>query len=185
MNDSELMALKTDVQYLKDRSQILDCIAKHARGHDRHDCQLLTEAYHIDGVDEHGFANNPGPEYAQWANKIHAAGSLSHTHNISTHTCDIDGDTAHCESYVMVILLNPDGNSARLISGRYVDRLEKREGGWKIALRRTTVDVILAGDASILNAPIFHDQGYTKGVRDKTDISYQRPLDLGQTPERW
>jgi hypothetical protein len=56
---------------------------------------------------------------------------------------------------------------------------------WKIALRRTTVDVLLSGDASILKAPLFIQQGYTKGTRDKQDISYQRPLSLDQAPERW
>ncbi|WP_317930231.1 nuclear transport factor 2 family protein [Halioxenophilus sp. WMMB6] len=185
MTPEELAQLKQDVDYLKDRTAILDCISQHARGHDRHDVALLSAAYHSDGIDEHGFAINPGPEYAEWANKIHAAGSLLHTHNITTHTCEINGNEAHAESYVLVFLLNNDGASARVISGRYIDRLEKRDGQWKIALRRTTVDVLLAGDASILKAPIFHDQGYSKGMRDKRDISYQRPLTLDKTPERW
>lgn len=185
MSDTTLEQLRQDVRYLMDRSAILDCIASHARGHDRHDIELLTRAYHEDGIDEHGYAINPGPEYARWANKVHAKGSLLHTHNITTHTCEIDGDVAHCESYVLVILLNNDGVSARLISGRYIDRLERRKGEWKIALRRSTVDVLLSGDASILNMPFFHDQGYTKGLRDKRDVSYQRPLSLDETPERW
>ncbi|GAB3102277.1 nuclear transport factor 2 family protein [Aestuariicella hydrocarbonica] len=180
-----LEQLIKDVEYLKDRSAILDCIARHARAHDRFDVDMLTHAYHEDGVDEHGYAINPGPQYAEWANAIHAAGAELHTHNITTHTCDIDGDIAHCESYVIVALLNKDGASARMISGRYIDRLEKREGQWKIALRRSTVDLLISGDAKILNSPIFKDQGYTKGLRDKRDVSYQRPLDLNHTPERW
>ncbi len=185
MTDADLDQLKKDVQYLKDRADILDCISMHARGHDRHDVELLTSAYHEDGVDEHGYAINPAKDYAEWANKAHSAGSLLHTHNITTHTCEINGNEAHCESYVLVVLLNNDGESARMISGRYVDRLEKRDGQWQIALRRTTVDVLLSGDASILNAPMFRDQGYTMGMRDKTDISYQRPLTLEETPQRW
>jgi hypothetical protein len=180
-----LEKLQEDVQYLMDRTAILDCISRHARGHDRHDVDLMTSAYHNDGTDEHGYAINPGPEYAQWANAAHTAGSLLHTHNITTHTCEIEGNTAYCESYVLVVLLNNDGSTARIISGRYIDQLERREGEWKILLRRTTVDALLSGDASILNAPVFREQGYTKGTRDKRDISYQRPLDLKETPERW
>ena len=178
-------SIENKVQYLFDRAQILDCIASHARGHDRHDIDIVTQAYHVDGIDEHGYAINRGTEYAAWANAAHAAGSCLHTHNLTTHNCEIDGDTAHCETYVLVCLLNNDGMSARLISGRYIDRLERREGVWKIALRRTTVDVILSGDATILQTPIFKDQGYTKGMRDKRDISYQRPLSLNETPARW
>jgi hypothetical protein len=177
--------LQQDVAYLMDRSAILDCISSHARGHDRHDVALMTAAYHTDGTDEHGYAINAGPEYAKWANAAHAAGSLLHTHNITTHTCEINGETAYCESYVLVVLLNRDGATARMISGRYIDQLERRGGDWKIKLRRTTVDVLLSGDASILNTPIFKQQGYTRGARDISDISYQRPLDLEQTPERW
>jgi len=180
-----LEKLARDVQHLMDRQAILDVIMKHARGHDRHDVELLTSTYHEDGIDEHGHAINPGPEYAVWANAIHAAGSVLHTHNITTHLCEIEGDIAHCESYVIVGLLNNDEKSARLISGRYIDRLEKRNGAWKIALRRSTVDLLIAGDASILKAPLFIQQGYTKGLRDKRDVSYQRPLNLDVTPQRW
>lgn len=48
------------------------------------------------------------------------------------------------------------------------------------------MDVLIAGDASILKAPGFHDQGYVKGMRDRRDVSYQRPLTLEETPaDRW
>lgn len=180
-----LEKLARDVQYLMDRQAILDVIARHARGHDRHDVDLLTSAYHEDGIDEHGHAINPGPKYAQWANAIHSAGAVLHSHNITTHLCEIDGDVAHCESYVIVALLNKDETSARMISGRYIDCLERRNGEWKIALRRSTVDVLISGDASILKAPMFRQQGYTKGLCDPRDVSYQRPLSLDVTPERW
>jgi hypothetical protein len=183
--ENDLEQLRRDVQYLKDRQAILDCIGRHARGHDRHDVELLTSAYHPDGIDEHGHAINPASKYAQWANAIHAAGSRLHTHNITTHTCEIDGDIANCESYVIVSLLDNNETTARMISGRYIDRLERRDGEWKIALRRSTVDVVLAGDASILKHPAFTAQGYTKGLRNKRDVSYQRPLSLDETPERW
>ena len=180
-----LEQLVKDVEYLKDRTAILDCICQHARAHDRFDVKMLTSTYHEDGIDEHGYAINPGPQYAKWANAIHSAGAELHTHNITTHTCQIDGNVAHCESYVMVALLNKDGESARIISGRYIDRLEKRDGHWKISLRRTTVDLLMAGDAKILKAPIFKDQGFAKGSRDSSDISYQNPLTLDETPQRW
>ncbi len=186
MAEIDLQRLAQDVQFLKDRLAINDCVHNHARGHDRFDIDLLTAAYHPDGIDEHGGAAiNRGPEYAEWANAIHADGSQLHLHNITTHTCDIDGEVAHAESYVIVGLLNPDGKSVRLINGRYIDRLEKRDGEWKIALRRCTVDLLIAGDASILEMPQFKAGGYIKGVRDDTDVSYQRPLSLDQPVTRW
>lgn len=185
MDQGTLRQLAEDVEYLKNRQRISDCIHTHARGHDRFDISLLSAAYHSDGVDEHGAAVNSGPEYAEWANRVHSAGSQLCLHNITTHTCDIDGSVAHAESYVLVGLLNPDGMSARLINGRYVDRLEKRGDEWRIALRRCTVDLIIAGDASMLNLPQFKKGGYIKGERDRSDVSYQRPLQIDKPARRW
>ena len=110
--ETELAELRRDVRYLKDRVAVLDCIATHARGCDRHDATVLTSAYHDDSTDEHGTANILGPEYAAWANAAHAATSDTHLHNITTHTCEIDGDEAHAESYVLVTLLANDGKTA-------------------------------------------------------------------------
>jgi hypothetical protein len=186
VNDDELAQLQRDVQYLKDRTEILDCIARHARGHDRHDVELLTSCYHDDGVDEHGRAVNAGPQYAAWANAQHAASSLSHLHNVTTHLCDIEGDVASCESYVMVVLVSPDAKVTTVMNGRYLDRLEKRDGAWRIAVRRSTVDAVISADASMLHHPFFKEQGYPKGTRDRDDISYQRPISLeGPEPTRW
>jgi hypothetical protein len=186
VNDDDLEQLRGEIRYLMDRTAVLDCISAHSRGHDRHDAELITDAYHPDGVDEHGNAVNAGPEYAAWINPVHAAGSQTHTHNITTHTCEIDGDTAHCESYVLVCLLNHDGVTARVISGRYLDRLEKREGEWKIAVRRSTVELMFTADASSLQTQLFKEQGYPRGTRDRRDLSYLRPLTLeAGRPEGW
>lgn len=183
---TELEALQRDVQYLMDRTAIADCIARHARGCDRHDEELLASAYHVDGVDEHGATRNLGPEYAAFINASHAATSQAHTHNITTHSCEIDGDTAHAESYVLVALLSVDGGNATFMSGRYLDRLEKRDGSWRIAARRSLVDLVLHGSAALLQLPAFRAQGYPKGTRDTSDSSYQRPLDLDiPPPARW
>jgi hypothetical protein len=181
----ELAVLRSEVRYLRDRTDILDCIARHARGCDRHDVSLITSAYHPDGVDEHGHARNAGTDYGDWANAAHAATSAVHTHNVTTHTCDIDGDTAHCESYVIVVLLATDGRTAQFISGRYVDRLERRDSRWRIALRRSTIEVMFTADASVLQSGFFRRQGYLKGTRDGDDLSYARPLGLEDASARW
>ncbi|MEU9348002.1 nuclear transport factor 2 family protein [Streptomyces sp. NPDC048278] len=178
--------LEREVRYLTDRQEILDCIARHARGHDRFDTDLLTAAYHEDGLDEHGSAVHPAGTYAQWANAVHSRAAELHTHNITTHLCEIDGDTAHCESYVLVGLLHRDGTTAQLMSGRYLDRMERRDGTWRIAVRRCTVELVLTADASLLRTPFFKEQGFVKGTRDKDDMSYRRPLELDDASvPRW
>ena len=184
--ETELTAVRRDVAYLMDRTAIMDCIAGHARGCDRHDVDLITAAYHCDGIDEHGNVTNLGAAYGDWANRTHAATSQVHTHNITTHSCEIEGDTAHAESYVIVVLLSLDGRTAQFISGRYVDRLERRDGQWRIAVRRSTVEVMFLADASVLQSSFFKDTGYPVGTRDRTDLSYQRPLSIDTlAPKRW
>jgi SnoaL-like domain len=183
---TELDTLRRDVEYLMDRTAIADCIARHARGCDRHDVDLISAAYHPDGIDEHGNVTNLGTEYGAWANQVHAATSQVHTHNITTHTVDIDGDDAHAESYVIVVLLSLDGSTAQVISGRYVDRLERRDSQWRIAIRRSTVEVMFLADASALQSSFFKDAGYPVGTRDRSDLSYQRPLTLDTpAPRHW
>jgi hypothetical protein len=186
MSAEEFQELQRKIDYLMDRQAILNCIASHARGHDRHDAPLITATYHDDGLDEHGKAINTGPAYAEWINPVHAAGSQNHLHNVTTHTVDVDGNTAHAESYVLVTLFNNDGTTARFINGRYIDRLEKRDGVWRIAVRRSTVEVMITADATGLQHPLFKEQGYSRGTRDTRDLSYVRPLQIDTpAPELW
>ena len=183
MNDDALEQLRRDVQYISDRLDILDCVNNQSRGHDRHDVELMTSVYHDDGVDEHGAAVNAGPEYGEWANHQHSAAFADHLHHITTHTCEIDGDVAHCESYVIGALVSRHGASTTLAGGRYLDRLERRDGDWKIALRRCTIEWAMPG-ASILESGAF--AGFLKGSWDMSDPSYARPLELHREPDdRW
>ncbi|ABW12702.1 conserved hypothetical protein [Parafrankia sp. EAN1pec] len=182
--EDELKELRREVQYVKDRVAILDCIMAQSRGHDRHDLELMRSVYHEDGVDEHGPVVKLGPEYGDYANKAHASVFVDHLHNITTHTCEIDGDEAHCESYVIGAMRARDGKSVHLFGGRYLDRVERRDGVWRIALRRCTLEWTMAGDTSLLTSGAF--AGFVKGTWDKSDPSYARPQDLEKTPvERW
>jgi SnoaL-like domain len=183
MIDDELQQLRNDVRYLKDRADILDCVARIARGHDRHDIELITTCFHDDAFDEHGGTVNAGPDYAQWANEQHDTVFLDHLHNITTHTCEIDGDVAHCESYVVGAMRLRDHKTVSLLGGRYLDRLERRDGAWRIAVRRCTIEWTLAGDTSIISSGAF--AGFIQGSQNSDDPSYSRPLTLDTEADRW
>jgi hypothetical protein len=185
MTPDEERRLLADVQYLKDRQAILDVIHQQSRGCDRHDDELVADAFHSDGWDEHGAQVTPGKQYGQWANETHTKGSQINMHHITTHTCDIDGDVAHAESYVIGLMLNHDGITARLLAGRYLDRLEKRQGEWKLAVRRSTAEVCFSGDATLMKLAAFTDRRFPKGSRDRTDLSYARPLQIDTQAEVW
>lgn len=188
MREERLAQLERQLQQLTDRQAVLDCIARNARGCDRHDSDLLSSSYATKSLDDHGLAHMiPGKQYHAWANEVHKAGSIHNLHNITTHTCEIDGDTAHAESYVIGLFLSADGKTARLLSGRYVDKLVREDGEWRIALRRSTVEVGMTGDAAFLNTSYFREMGFLHGLRDSRDVSYQRPLAVDDVPEdhRW
>lgn len=87
---------------------------------------------------------------------------------------------------MIVVLLGRDHRTAQFISGRYIDRLERRNGEWRIVLRRSTVEVMFLADASVLESSFFKEKGYIRGTRDTADLSYERPLTLESVPpERW
>lgn len=183
MTDDELEQLRADVRFVKDRIEILDCVMNQSRGHDRHDVELMTSVYHDDGIDEHGPNVLAGPEYGEWANRSHEQVFVDHLHNITTHTCEIDGDVAHAESYVIGTMRIADGRTTSLMGGRYLDRLERRDGTWRIALRRCTIEWSLNGDGSMTGSGAF--AGFIKGVWSTDDPSYARPLEMDTPVERW
>lgn len=182
--NDRLAELERKIQYLTDRQAILDCITNNSRGNDRFDAELVASSYHTDGVHEIGRNVIPGQKYGEHANHAHKAMCEQNLHHVTMHSCEIDGNVAHAESYVIGLFLNKGTETSRILSGRYIDRLEKRDGQWRIVVRRATVEVILEGTAAMLNTPTFRERGYLKGSRDKSDLSYVRPLGL-EGGERW
>ena len=181
--ESELAELKATVQLLKDRQDILDCIVRESRGRDRHDTELTASCYWPEGADEHGPVPFSAKDYPEIANKGHAGAFAANQHNLANHSCDIQGDTAYCETYVVGGLLSLDGETCKLACGRYMDQLEKRNGEWRILWRRSTVEMVVEGDATWLQSdPV---KGFLKGVRSRDDVSYERPYVIGGPSARW
>ncbi len=183
-SEDRLAQLERKIQYLTDRQEILDCVTRNSRGNDRFDAALTASSYHADGIHEIARNQIPGPHYGEHANQSHAAMCEQNLHHVTNHSCEIDGDVAHAETYVIGLFLDKGCQSSRILSGRYLDRLEKRDGEWRIVVRRATVEVILEGTVAMFHLPAFTERGYLKGGRDKSDPSYQRPLTL-EGGERW
>ena len=187
-NPSEFEELLATTRYLKDRQDILDVIMRESRGRDRQDVDLIAACWWPEGIDEHGPYVVGAPDYPARANSGHARFFSATMHNITTHTCEIDGDTAHSETYVIGTMLSPDKQEMKIAPGRYFDRLEKRakEDGtteWRILYRRCTVEMSMDGSAAWVNGPMC--KGFLRSVWSKEDKSYQRPIEVGDDGERW
>jgi hypothetical protein len=118
MNDQMMAKL----QELIDRQEINDCLLRYARGVDRLDMELALSAYHPDAVDDHGIVTLRAPDFLNFAFPMQRDNYPSYIHMLGNVTIELDGDTAHVESYYM-FLATVEGPGI-LGYGRYVDRFE-------------------------------------------------------------
>lgn len=191
--EQELAELKATVAALNDRQDIRDCIQRESRARDRQDAEQIAGCWWDDGVDEHGAVVTFAPEYPEKANKGHNSNFNMTSHNITNHLCELDGDQAYCESYVIGGLHWLDGNkgsgsegeTTTLALGRYIDQLERRNGEWRIVTRRCTIEASLNADGNWVHSP--NVKGFLKGLWSKDDPSYERPISWKPKEEgvRW
>lgn len=171
--DSEKLAR---LECLLDRQDILDCLIRFSRGIDRFDRELFLSAFHPDAVISAGeFVGGPENLY-DWASSMHEQGQSATHHNLLNHTCDIDGDVAHAETYYLFVGRNRDDTNW-IAGGRYIDRLERREGQWRIAFRTNAIEwsgMVPAMDIPFADVKDLHLNGLPS--RSKEDPSYRRPL---------
>jgi hypothetical protein len=183
--EQELAELKATVAHLKDRQDIHDCIVRECRARDRQDIEQIAGCWWEDGVDEHGPSVTFAPDYPEKANKGHYTNFFFTSHNITNHLCEIDGDKAYCESYVIGGLAWQDGKTSSIAFGRYIDQLEKRNGEWRIHTRRCTMEVTADADGTWIHSKWV--KGFLKGIWSKEDPSYERPITWKSKEEgvRW
>ena len=164
------------LEHWLDRQEILDCLIRFGRGMDRFDRELFLSAFHPDAIIDAGeFVGGPVPLY-EWASGLHEQGQSATHHDLLNHSCEIDGDVAHAETYYLFVGRNRDETNW-VAGGRYVDRLERRDGAWRIALRCNAVE--WSGMIPTLPIPFADVPGvHTNGApaRSKDDLSYRRPL---------
>lgn len=170
------------IDRLLDRQEIVDCLVRFSRGMDRFDRDLFLSAFHADAVIAAGdFVGGPGDLY-DWAAQMHEQGQVATQHNLLNNTCDIDGDVAHSETYYLFAARNRDETNW-LAGGRYFDRVERRDGSWRIAVRTTVIEWSgMLPTMPIPFADIAGVDGNGAPSRSRSDPSYLRPLVNRRTP---
>jgi hypothetical protein len=185
--ESEALArLQLQVGELKDRQDIADVLQRYIRGIDRHDKDLARSAFWPDARIDLGTPMGR-QDYVNHEEKALAA-YAAHQHHITGQTVEIDGKTAHVESYVFFIAVPRDrhldeagpatpghaltGEKTEIGSGRYIERWEKRNGEWKILVREYVHELTVKGDT------VDHCSARPCLSRwDRGDLSYVRPLE--------
>ena len=153
-----------DIQELLDRQKCYDVLTRYCRALDRADVDLMRSVYWEDGMDDHGVFKGNAHEFADFIIEEIQKWFEVTMHAICNIHMEYHGDIMYTESYLIayhkvkadkekiVAVQGPSyfaklsGEDAQakhhvfLYGGRYIDRLEKRDGEWRIALRRVCMD---------------------------------------------
>lgn len=135
-----------EVQELLDKQAIHEVMIRYCRGLDRMDAELVGSAYHPDAHDDHGGRTFIGAAIGQsiidWTRELKV---VMGSHHLTNQTIHVDGDVAMSESYYSGFMLEShDDGEQRTIQmvGRYLDRLERRAGEWRISERLVVPEMV-------------------------------------------
>lgn len=176
-------ALPTTLQALATQQEIRDVLARYTRGIDRMDVELVRSTYHPDAHDDHGAYQGDVEGFLAWVQQAlsYFDTTMHFLGNQLVEIDETDDDTAHAETYCVAYhrrRARPGANGEPAEPGhdlvtalRYVDRMERRDGEWRIADRRCVFDWTRRD-------PIVGEweQGpeVLQGRRDRTDPVYDR-----------
>jgi hypothetical protein len=161
---------------IADRLAIDHMLMSYYRGVDRADYELIRSCFFDDANADYGvFFNGSLDEFMVYLSGPTALGGFERTFHFAGNTLiEVNGDVAHSEVYVMAQhRAAPDHAwSGAFVTTwlRYIDRLERRDGAWRIAARKVVTEWIRRDDGGgWLDAP-----DSSAGRRDRTDPSYLR-----------
>lgn len=160
-----------------DRDEILRVMMKYARGLDRLDHDLARSCYWDDAIEDHGNYVGHPDDFIAWADQTTLAHRYTQ-HGLLNHFCDLQGDDAYCETYYQFTGVR-DEPPHFISTGRYIDHFQKRNGEWRIANRVCLIEGKFDIADAALNAlmpPAYTAEEPCQEARDRSDVSYHRPL---------
>jgi hypothetical protein len=136
------------VARLEAERAILEVLTRYCRAIDRLDLDLLRTVYHEDATDDHGVYCGPVEGFFAFIAAGPSRGFEATQHCLFQTRFHFegrggDGDVARTETYFTAYhrRRNTEGALLEETSGaRYVDRLERRHGEWRIAHRQVVTD---------------------------------------------
>ena len=124
-----------------DRENIRDCLARLSRGEDRRDGETISRCFWPDAAVNYGIFLGSFDEYLAWV--VPGAPSIPVTlHTLGQSLIELRGETALVETHVTAYHRIDMGEEERdvVLGGRYLDRMEKRSGEWRIVHRAMLYD---------------------------------------------
>lgn len=151
-------------------AEIRDVHLRFCRANDRRDEKLMRSCFHPDAVIElHKTLDVDA--FISLGKAILSQYTVT-WHNTGNQLVEVDGDSAWAEHYTISshrIAADDQGPERDLIAyGRYIDRMERREGSWRIAKRTLIIDYNRLDEVPLFEAGL----GSRRGRRDRSDPSY-------------
>lgn len=132
------------IDALLDKQAIYEVLCRYCHGIDRCDVDMLKSAYWPDAFERHGTFDGNAHEFAETITASMRRDMLRSMQKIGNVLVDLaeDGGSARSETYVVGYMQVEDGGGVTdmVVAGRYLDRLEKRAGEWRIKERLYVMD---------------------------------------------
>jgi hypothetical protein len=162
-----------ELRELLDKQAIAEVLGpRYARALDWLDEAALKECFHADGWVDYGFFVGNAHDWCTAVMPIES-GSLHRFHYAFNVLVRVDGERAEAESNSIAGGRRPDGAggfSQTFFGSRYLDKLERRDGVWRISERRTLLE--FAQEMPSSGGP----DGGLKGLELISGLSPQHPL---------
>ncbi len=127
-----------EIQTLLDEAEIRNVHLRYCRAVDRMDWDAVRACYHPDATDDHGGYSGGIDGFIDWI----AAGLprfAMTSHFTGNQLIEVTGDSAWAEHYAIATHRLPASDDAPakdlIAMVRYIDRMERRDGRWRIATR--------------------------------------------------
>lgn len=139
---NRLAATAAKIEELLDRVSIEDVLYRYCHAVDRCDAELLRGVYWPGAIDDHIFWQGTAADFVDFCIPVLESRDQTH-HSITNVMIRIEDDQALVQSYYRAYerLRRKDGSVNDItMYGRYLDRMEKRDGEWRIAVRKVQMD---------------------------------------------
>lgn len=134
---------------------VREVLARYCRAIDRCDLDLLKSVYWPEATDDHIIFDGNAIEFAAFVIPMLKEHTECTMHMIGNVWMQLDGDVACTETYVSAYHRLRGGAGEVTVGGRYLDRIERRNGEWRIAERKFVLDweqngaPLLGGEAKV------------------------------------
>jgi hypothetical protein len=154
--EGDMETVLGQLQVLADKHAVAEIMMTYCRAVDHLDEDLLRSVFHADSQHSHGFqgpssTTDGSDDFVAYAFGVLRTNTRTH-HQLGNIFVDVEGDVAFTEAYFTAFhrrraLGDPDAGDAAtetemdyFVAGRYIDRMERRDGVWKITNRTGLTD---------------------------------------------